>query len=86
MMEVSSDTGVISHWKDYKSLAVYTYLEQSQSSFSLPDGNSVEVPMVPILSPSAGYLPVVDSIAARIPLEVGFKLIFYLLKILFIFY
>ncbi|XP_022197119.1 serpin B10 isoform X2 [Nilaparvata lugens] len=48
VLELLSDSGVMSHWKDYHKLAVYTYLShQPASPFQASRGRSIEVPMIP---------------------------------------
>ncbi|KAK6640777.1 hypothetical protein RUM44_012474 [Polyplax serrata] len=47
-LELGSITGVMSHWKDYDKLAVYTFLShQPMKPFKKRDGTIVGVPMIP---------------------------------------
>lgn len=47
-LELSSITGVMSHWKDYEKLAVYTFLShRPKIAFKKKDGSIVGVPMIP---------------------------------------
>lgn len=48
ILGLSSIAGVMSHWKDYENLAVYTFLShQSVIQFIKKDDSEEPVPMVP---------------------------------------
>lgn len=72
MLELHSDTGVMSHWKDFDKLAVYTYLtHQPSSPFITYNGTNVEVPMIPQVGLfRAGYINKLSSQAVELILEV----------------
>lgn len=47
-MELRSDTGVLSHWKDYEALVVFVFLQhKDRALFFVTDDEYVIVPMVP---------------------------------------
>lgn len=47
-LELNSITGVMSHWKDYEKLAVYTFLShRPMIPFRKRNGSTVSVPMIP---------------------------------------
>ncbi|XP_050520884.1 leukocyte elastase inhibitor-like [Daktulosphaira vitifoliae] len=48
ILELRSDTGLISHWKNYQNFATNTYLSYLPSApFTLANGSIVYVPMIP---------------------------------------
>ncbi|KAL1138939.1 hypothetical protein AAG570_009001 [Ranatra chinensis] len=71
VLELQSDAGIMSHWKDYQKMAVYTYLRhQSSAPFTTSKGDTVEVPMVPQFGTfRIGYLPRLKSQAVELLLE-----------------
>lgn len=71
ILDLQSDSGVMSHWKDYHKLAVYTYLShQAAAPFSLSDGRTVHVPMIPQVGVfRIGRLHRLNCIAIQLPLE-----------------
>lgn len=72
ILELRSDTGIISHWKDYQKLAPYTYISyQSSAPFTRADGSIVHVPMIPQTgSFKIGYVPQLKCLAAELIFEV----------------
>lgn len=77
-MEVHTDTGVMSHWKDFDKLAVYTYLTHHPAApFISEKGITIEVPMIPQVGTyRAGYINRLKSQAVEIHLEVKNGLFF----------
>lgn len=71
VLSLQSDSGVMSHWRDYQRLAVYTYLShESAAPFTLPSGATVQVPMVPQVGVfRRGRLHRLNCLAVQIPLE-----------------
>ncbi|XP_073980702.1 leukocyte elastase inhibitor-like isoform X2 [Rhodnius prolixus] len=71
VLELRTDTGVMSHWKDFDKLAVYTYLtHQPAAEFMTHTGQVVSTPMIPQVGVfRAGYLPRLNSQAVELPLE-----------------
>ncbi|VVC43312.1 Serpin domain,Serpin, conserved site [Cinara cedri] len=71
ILELRSDTGIISHWKDYQKLATYTYLSyQSSAPFTRADGSIVYVPMIPQTGMfKIGYVPQLKCLAAELMFE-----------------
>lgn len=71
ILDLQSDSGVMSHWKDYHKLAVYTYLShQAAAPFSLSGGGTVHVPMIPQVGVfRIGRLHRLNCIAVQLPLE-----------------
>ncbi|XP_075228210.1 serpin B10-like [Lycorma delicatula] len=71
VLELLSDSGVMSHWKDYHKLAVYTYLShQPATQFQAPHGRSVEVPMIPQVGVlRAGEIPRLNAQAVELLME-----------------
>lgn len=71
-LEFHTDTGVMSHWKDFDKLAVYTYLtHQASAPFITDKGASVEVPMIPQVGMfRVGYIRKLSSQAVELHLEV----------------
>uniref|UniRef100_A0A2S2R7H1 Uncharacterized protein n=1 Tax=Sipha flava TaxID=143950 RepID=A0A2S2R7H1_9HEMI len=72
ILELRSDTGIISHWKDYQKLATYTYSSyQSSAPFTKSDGSIVHVPMIPQIGMfKIGYVPQLKCLAAELMFEV----------------
>lgn len=73
ILELRSDTGIISHWKDYQKLATYTYLSyQPSAPFTKSDGSIVYVPMIPQTGMfKIGYVPQLKCLAAELMFEVS---------------
>lgn len=73
VLDLQTDTGVMSHWKDYEKLAVYTYLShQPAAPFMTSNGSVLHVPMIPQIGTfRAGYLPKLNSQAVELPLSVS---------------
>ncbi|CAH1737063.1 serpin B5-like [Aphis gossypii] len=71
ILELRSDTGIISHWKDYQKLATYTYLSyQPSAPFTKSDGSIVYVPMIPQTGMfKIGYVPQLKCLAAELMFE-----------------
>ncbi|KAE9532038.1 hypothetical protein AGLY_010240 [Aphis glycines] len=71
ILELRSDTGIISHWKDYQKLATYTYLSyQPSAPFTKSDGSVVYVPMIPQTGMfKIGYVPQLKCLAAELMFE-----------------
>lgn len=71
IMELRTDTGVMSHWKDYQKLVVYTYLSYSSSApFYSSLNKTVNIPMIPLIGYfKAGYIPVLDCEGAELLFE-----------------
>ncbi|XP_014248924.1 serine protease inhibitor 3/4-like [Cimex lectularius] len=71
VLDYFTDTRVMSHWKDFDKLAVYTYLTHQPSvPFMTPYGDVVNVPMVPQVGLfKAGYHPKLNSQIVELPLE-----------------
>lgn len=71
ILELRSDTGIISHWKDYQKLATYTYLTyQPSAPFTKADGSIVHVPMIPQTGMfKIGYVPQLKCLAAELMFE-----------------
>ncbi|XP_026822985.1 leukocyte elastase inhibitor-like [Rhopalosiphum maidis] len=71
ILELRSDTGIISHWKDYQKLATYTYLSyQPSAPFTKADGSIVHVPMIPQTGMfKIGYVPQLKCLAAELMFE-----------------
>jgi len=77
-LELRSDTGIISHWKDYQKLAPYTYLSyQSSAPFTRADSSIVHVPMIPQTgSFKIGNVPQLKCLAAEFMFEVIYLFIY----------
>lgn len=77
ILELRSDTGIISHWKDYQKLATYTYLSyQPSAPFTKADGSIVHVPMIPQTGMlKIGYVPQLKCLAAELMFEVSSRLL-----------
>ncbi|XP_054271468.1 serpin I2 isoform X2 [Macrosteles quadrilineatus] len=71
VLSLQSDSGVMSHWKDYQRLAVYTYLShEAAAPFTLLSGATVQVPMVPQVGVfRRGRLNRLNCLAVQLPLE-----------------
>lgn len=71
VLQLHSDTGVMSHWKDFDKLVVYTYLtHQPSASFITSNGTTIEVPMIPQVGTfRAGYINKLSSQAVELFLE-----------------
>lgn len=72
LLELRSDTGIISHWKDYQKSATYTYLSyQSSAPFTKADDSITHVPMIPQKGMfKIGYVPQLKCMAAELIFEV----------------
>jgi len=71
VISLQSDSGVMSHWRDYSKLAVYTYLShEAAAPFLLPSGETVPVPLVPQVGAfRTGRLHRLNCLAVQLPLE-----------------
>lgn len=70
LVELRTDTGLMSHWKDYTKLSVYTYLSHKPSHAFLSHGKSYNVPMIPYVGfIHAGYNPKIGSTVAQLLFE-----------------
>lgn len=72
ILELRSDTGIISHWKNYQKLATYTYLSYKPSMpFTKSDGSIIYVPMIPQIGMfKIGYVPQLKCLASELIFEV----------------
>lgn len=72
-LELRSDTGIISHWKNYQKLATYTYVSyKSSEPFTKADGSIVRVPMIPQIGMfKIGHVLQLKCLAAELVFEVG---------------
>lgn len=72
-LELRSDSGVMSHWKDYDRLAAFSFLSHEASApFQRTPTDTVRVPMVPQVGEfRAGRISQLNAHAVEIPLEVG---------------
>ncbi len=73
VLDFRTDTGIMSHWKDYQKLVVYTYLTYSASApFYVSVNKTVNIPMIPQIGYfKAGYLPKLDCQGAELLFEVS---------------
>ncbi|XP_014275352.1 leukocyte elastase inhibitor [Halyomorpha halys] len=80
-LEIHTDTGVMSHWKDFDKLAVYTYLTHHPSApFLSEKGVTIEVPMIPQVGTyRAGYIKRLKSQAVELHLETKRATLFLLM-------
>ncbi|XP_050425941.1 serpin A9-like [Adelges cooleyi] len=71
ILELRSDTGLISHWKDYQKLATYTYVSYlSSAPFTTANGSTIHVPMIPQVGRyKIGYVPQLKCLAAELMFE-----------------
>lgn len=78
VVSLQSDSGVMSHWKDFHKLAVYTYLShEAASPFTTATGAITLVPFIPQVGVfRAGHLPNLLSHVVQLPLQVFSTLIF----------
>uniref|UniRef100_A0A1B6I405 Serpin domain-containing protein n=1 Tax=Homalodisca liturata TaxID=320908 RepID=A0A1B6I405_9HEMI len=68
---LQSDSGVMSHWKDFHQLAVFTYLShEAAAPFTLAEGDTVTVPLVPQVGLfRTGRLHRLNCHAVQLPLQ-----------------
>lgn len=71
-LELRSDSGVISHWKDYDQLAAFSFLShQAAAPFHRTSTDTVLVPMVPQVGEfRAGRVHQLNADAVELPLQV----------------
>ncbi|XP_065212297.1 serpin B13-like [Planococcus citri] len=71
ILELRTDTGIMSHWRDYQKLVVFTYLSYSSSEpFYSHMNKTINVPMIPLIGYfKAGYLPKLESNGAELLFE-----------------
>lgn len=74
-LELRSDSGVMSHWKDYDRLAAFSFLSHEPAApFQRTPTDIVSVPMVPQVGHfRAGRIHQLNSHAVELPLEVGLQ-------------
>lgn len=72
-LELRSDSGVISHWKDYDQLAAFSFLShQAAAPFHRTSTDAILVPMVPQVGEfRAGRVHQLSAHAVELPLQVG---------------
>ncbi|XP_066996136.2 serpin B8 [Anabrus simplex] len=73
VLELRSDSGVMSHWKDYQRLGVFTFLShQAAAAFHRTPTQSVTVPMIPQVGVfRSGRVDHLNCQAIELLLEVG---------------
>ncbi|KAL1454862.1 hypothetical protein WDU94_008993 [Cyamophila willieti] len=70
LIELRTDTGLMSHWKDFSKLSVYTYLSHKPSHPFRSHGKSYNVPMIPYVGYiHAGYNAKIGSTVAQLFFE-----------------
>jgi len=71
-LELRSDSGVISHWKDYDQLATFSFLShQTAAPFHRTSTDTIPVPMVPQVGKfRAGRVHQLNAHAVELPLQV----------------
>lgn len=74
-LELRSDSGVMSHWKDYDRLAAFSFLShEPAASFQRTPTDTIPVPMVPQVGDfRAGRIHQLNAHGVELPLEVGLK-------------
>lgn len=79
-VELRVDAGVLSHWKDFDRLGVFTYLSQQAAAPFQRSGrvdDVVDVPMIPQVGMfRAGKVASLGCQALELPLEVGLRVTF----------
>ena len=72
-LELRSDSGVMSHWKDYDRLAAFSFLSQETAApFHRTSTDTVRVPMVPQVGEfRAGRVHQLNAQAVELPLQVS---------------
>lgn len=78
ILELRTDSGIMSHWKDFQKLVVYTYLSYSASApFYGAMNKTTNIPMIPLIGYfKAGYLSKLDCEGAELLFEVRKNYIF----------
>jgi hypothetical protein len=78
-LELRSDSGVMSHWKDYDRLAAFSFLSHEASApFQRTPTDTVLVPMVPQVGEfRAGRISQLNAHAVELPLEVSRRYFFF---------
>lgn len=71
-LELRSDSGVISHWKDYDQLAAFSFLShQTAAPFHRTSTDTIPVPMVPQVGKfRTGRVHQLNAHAVELPLQV----------------
>jgi hypothetical protein len=71
-LELRSDSGVMSHWKDYDKLAAFSFLSsQTAAPFHRTSTDTIHVPMVPQVGQfRAGRVHQLNAHAVELPLQV----------------
>ncbi|XKL60736.1 hypothetical protein PGB90_007793 [Kerria lacca] len=71
ILELRTDSGIMSHWKDFQKLVVYTYLSYSASApFYGAMNKTTNIPMIPLIGYfKAGYLSKLDCEGAELLFE-----------------
>jgi hypothetical protein len=71
-LELRSDSGVMSHWKDYDQLATFSFLShQSAAPFHRTSTDTIHVPMVPQVGEfRTGRVHQLNAHAVELPLQV----------------
>uniref|UniRef100_A0A1V1FVF5 Putative serine protease 61 n=1 Tax=Reticulitermes speratus TaxID=60591 RepID=A0A1V1FVF5_9NEOP len=72
-LELRSDSGVMSHWKDYDQLAAFSFLShETAAPFHRTSTDTIPVPMVPQVGEfRAGRVHQLNAHAVELPLQVG---------------
>ncbi|KDR16748.1 leukocyte elastase inhibitor A-like [Zootermopsis nevadensis] len=72
-LELRSDSGVMSHWKDYDRLAAFSFLSHEPAApFQRTPTDTIPVPMVPQVGDfRAGRIHQLNAHGVELPLEVG---------------
>ena len=71
-LELRSDSGVMSHWKDYDKLAAFSFIShQTAAPFHRTSTDTIAVPMVPQVGEfRAGRVHQLNAHAVELPLQV----------------
>ena len=71
-LELRSDAGVMSHWKDYDQLAAFSFLShETAAPFHRTSTDAIPVPMVPQVGAfRAGRVHQLNAHAVELPLQV----------------
>jgi hypothetical protein len=74
-LELRSDSGVMSHWKDYGRLAAFSFLSHEPAApFQRTPTDIIPVPMVPQVGQfRAGRINQLNAHAVELPLEVSHR-------------
>jgi hypothetical protein len=72
-LELRSDSGVMSHWKDYDQLAAFSFLShETAAPFHRTSTDTIPVPMVPQVGEfRAGRVHQLNAHAVELPLQVS---------------